>query len=88
MSWTIRSPSCSQTQDVAGEPGLLGIVRQQVAQEQRGALDVAAGLVEERQQLGVGRGRREQRHGRTVARDPGARTPAVYNLFTATSPRG
>ena len=48
-------------QDVAREPGLLGEVREQVAQQQRGALDVAPGLLEERQQFGVGPGP-AQRH--------------------------
>ena len=40
-------------QDVAGERGLLGVVREQVAEQQRAALDVARGLLEEPEQLGV-----------------------------------
>ena len=43
-------------QDVAGEAGALGIVRQQVAQQQRRALHVAARLVEQRQKFRVGPG--------------------------------
>jgi hypothetical protein len=40
-------------QDVAGEGGLLGVVREQVAEQQRAALDVARGLLEEPEQLGI-----------------------------------
>ena len=46
--------------DVAGEPGLLGEVGEQVAEQQRGALDVAPGLLEQRQQRGVRTGTAEQ----------------------------
>ena len=40
-------------QDVAREGRLLGIVREQVAEQERDALDVARGLLEQRQQLGI-----------------------------------
>ena len=41
MSWAMRSPSCSQSDELARELGALGVVDQQVAQQQRGALDVS-----------------------------------------------
>ena len=40
-------------QDLARQRGLLGVVREQVAQQQRNALDVARGLLEQGQQLRV-----------------------------------
>ena len=52
--------------DVAREAGLLGIVRQQVAQQQRRALDVAARLLEQGQQLRVGPGPAQQ-HSRNLS---------------------
>ena len=41
-------------QDLAREGGLLGVVREQVAQQQRDALHVARGLLEQAEQLEVG----------------------------------
>ncbi len=58
-------------QDVAGEPGLLRIVGEQVAQQQRRALDVAAGLLEEREQFRDLGGR-----GGTAPREPNRLPPA------------
>ena len=49
--------------ELAGEPGVLRVVVEQVAQQQRGALDVASGLLEERQQLGVRLARRSGMRG-------------------------
>lgn len=80
MSWTILS------QDVAPEAGLLGVVGEQVAQEQGRALNVAAGLVGQRQELGVGAGPARQQH----SRNRSASAPCnagVHNHFTARSPR-
>ena len=85
MSWAIRSPSCSHEQDVARERGLLRVVREQVAQQQRAALDVAPGLLEEREQLGV-RLRLRWPHAAGNARRARARRAGrVHNPFTGRS---
>ena len=62
MSWAMRSPSCSQRTQLAREVGALGVVDEQVAQQQGGALDVLAALLEEREDLDVGAGPVQQRH--------------------------
>jgi hypothetical protein len=47
-------------QQVAGQVGALGVLGEQVAQQQRRALDVAPGLLDEVEDAGVGRA--EQAH--------------------------
>ena len=38
MSWVMRSPSCSQSSEIAGQVGALRVVGDQVAQQHGGAL--------------------------------------------------
>ena len=49
-------------QDLAREASVLGIVGEQIPQQQRTALDVAAGLLEERQHLGIGMATAAEHH--------------------------
>ena len=79
MSWAIRSPSCSQSRISRASAGRSGIVGEQVAQQQRGALHVARGLLEQAEQLGVGL--RLGRPHAADARPPARRAPrGVHSL--------
>ena len=80
MSWAMRSPSCSQQDELAREVGALGVVDEQVAQQQSGALDVAPGLLEEREDARVGSAR-EQRPSRPSLARACARRPAASRVF-------
>ena len=86
MSWAMRSPSCSQSSTSRGQVGALGVVGEQVAQQQRRALDVAPGLLEQVEQARDRASARRAAHARpTLARAP-RRRGAVHSLFTAGSP--
>ena len=72
--------------ELARQVGALGIVDEQIAQQQRGALDVVAALLEERQDLGVGLDRCSNAIPPTLAaaRRRGQRSsPFVHSRFTA-----
>ena len=83
MSWAMRSPSCSQQDEVAREVGALGVVDEQVAQQQGGALDVAPALLEEREDLEVRAGAVQQSHHETLARLPSPDASRLHRSFTA-----
>ena len=67
-------------QDLARELRLLGVVAQQVTQQQAGALHVAARLLEKAEQLRIGPGAAHD--GGTYTAGPAPPVP-VYNLFTS-----
>ena len=82
MSWVMRSPSCSHAQ-VLGQRRVLGELAQQLAQQQRRALDVAPRLLDE-----PPGSRRRGGASRLIAREYGhplIATGALHEFFTTRS---
>jgi hypothetical protein len=74
-------------EDVARQAGVLGVVRQELAQQQRGPLDVVPRLLDQLEQAGIV-GAEAQRHRPAEARSAGAfaapRSPVFHETFTGT----
>ena len=88
MSCAMRSPSCSHRNRSPGQRRVLGVVGDEVAQQQRRALHVAPGLLEEVEHLPVGRRRRRAAPSAADRSGDGSPRARVHGSFTATSPVG
>ena len=85
MSCVMRSPSCSQTFRSCGQRGVLGELGEQVAQQQRRALHVAAGLLDQGHQGRVDGAAQEAHRARILHADSRQRVIALHEFFTTRS---